>query len=84
MFNILNPGSGTGSSDHIQELFSDPASPTPEEVWVLRSGGSGGIPDGTPIGLLLALTYTGNAGSGFTYQLSYQTLEGPIIRVTLS
>lgn len=81
--NIINPSAGSGESNHIQELFSDPASPTPEEVWVLRTG-SPSIPDGTPIGLLLALTYTDNAGGGFTYQLSYQTLEGPIVRVALT
>lgn len=83
MFNILNPSAGSGESNHIQELFTDPVSPTPEEVWVLRTG-SGGIPNGTPIGLLLALTYTNNSGTAFTYQLSYQTLEGPIVRVALS
>lgn len=79
-FQIINPSGGGGASNEIQELFADPASPDPEEVWVLRSGSM--IGGGTPIGLLLALTYAG-AGA-FTYQLSYQTLEGPIVRVTLS
>lgn len=82
-FHILNPGSGSGQANSIQELFTDPVSPDPEEVWVLRTGTSG-IPDGTCIGMFgLGLTYINNAGS-FTYQLSYQTLEGPIVRVALS
>lgn len=80
---ITNPSAASGESNHIQELFTDPAVPDPEEVWVLRTG-SAGIPDGAPIGMLLALTYTDNSGSSFTYQLSYQTLEGPIVRVALT
>lgn len=80
---ITNPSAASGESNHIQELFTDPVSPDPEEVWVLRTGSSG-IPDGTPIGMLLALTYTDNVAAAFTYALSYQTLEGPIVRVALS
>lgn len=82
---IHNPtgtGGGGGGSNTIQELDNDPALPMPEEVWVLRTV-SGSIPDGTAIGMLLALTYEGNAGSSL-YQLSYQTIEGPIVRVTLN
>lgn len=82
-FNINNPSAGSGQSNSIQELYTDPVTPDPEEVWVLASG-STPIPDGTPIGLLLALTYTDNIGSSFTYQLSYKTLEGPIVRTPLT
>lgn len=82
-FNIINPGSGTGESNHIQELINDPVSPDPEEVWVQRLGTGIGIPDGTPIGMLLALTYTNNTAP-FSYRLSYQTIEGPIVRVSLT
>ena len=77
------PNVGSGGVVNIQELSSDPLSPVAEEAWVLRSGTTP-IPDGTPIGLLLALTYTGNMGSSFTYQFSYFTNESTIIRTTLS
>lgn len=75
--------SSSGGASTIEELYTDPASPMPEEVWMLATG-SGAIADGTPIGMLLALTYTGNAGSAFTYQLSYHTLEGNTIRVAMA
>lgn len=78
----------TGSLDlisKIPELSSDPASPKAEDVWVLRSGQGSGIADGTPIGLLLALTYYGNVGgAGFTYQLSYRNQSGATVRATIS
>lgn len=80
--NPTGTGGGGGGSNTIQELIADPLLPSPEEVWVLRTI-SGAIADGIPIGMLLALTYTGNVGSS-TYQLSYQTIEGPIVRVTLN
>lgn len=74
-----NSGGGGGLAT-IPELTSDPSSPSAEEVWVLRSGSlSGG---GSPIGLLLALTYSGTGS--YTYQLSYYTNEGTTIRTTLS
>ena len=82
---IWTTGGGSGSgSNSIQELTADPASPTAQQAWVLRSGTGGGIADGTPIGLLLALTYTNNTGSPFTYQFSYYTNEGTTIRSALS
>lgn len=77
----------TGNLDlisKIPELSSDPASPKAEDVWVLRSGSGASIPDGTPIGLLLALTYTGNSGVSFTYQLSYRTKAGTTVRRVLT
>jgi hypothetical protein len=77
-------GSGGSGSSSIKELTSDPVSPSFEQAWVLRNGTGGGIPDGTPIGMLLALTYTGNSGSPFTYQFSYYTKEGTTIRVDLN
>jgi hypothetical protein len=75
-------GGGGGGSNTIQELYADPVSPSPEEVWVLATA-AGAITDGHPIGLLLALTYTGNTGS-ISYRLSYRTLEGTTVRVSLS
>ena len=79
----LGTGSGSGGTLVIPELTSDPVSPSPEQAWVLYTfvGGSG---SGSPIGLLLALTYAGGGGGTATYQFSYQTIEGPIKRVTLS
>ena len=77
----------TGELDYtkeIPELTTDPASPSAQDAWVLRSGSGGAIPDGTPIGLALALTYTGNGGTAYTYQLSYRTNEGTTIRTSLS
>tara|TARA_R110000868_G_C10972640_1_gene770674 strand:- start:12856 stop:13152 length:297 start_codon:yes stop_codon:yes gene_type:complete len=71
----------TGS---IPQVSTDPASPAAEDAWVLRSGSGGAIADGTPIGLLLALTYTGNAGTSFSYQFSYRTNEGTTIRANLA
>jgi hypothetical protein len=71
------------SSSAIHQVTEDPVSPEAEEAWVLRSGTGGGIADGTPIGLLLALTYTDNGGIPFTYQFSYRTKEGTTKRVSL-
>jgi len=64
---------------HIPEFTSDPINPCPETAWVLKN-----TPNivGSPIGLLLALTYTANITT--TYQFSYKTLEGPIVRTTLT
>ncbi len=74
MARIGSSGSGgAASGGFIPEYNSDPVSPSPEEVWVLHT------PAGSPIGLLLALTY----GVG-QYELSYKTLEGPIVRVPLT
>lgn len=62
----------------IPQYSSDPATPKPEEAWVLRSIGGGG---GSPVGLLLALT---SAGSGSTYAFKYRTKEGTTVSVALS
>lgn len=74
-------GTGGGGTASIPEYTSDPISPSAEDAWVLRSGGAVG--GGSPIGMLLALTYAGSGGS-YTYQFSYYTNEGTIIRNTLS
>jgi hypothetical protein len=83
---VITEGTGSGGGGGvttIPEYYTDPVSPVAEQAWVLATG-SGAIADGTPMGLLLALTYTGNGGSGFTYQFSYRTIEGTTKRVTLS
>ena len=61
------------SNNLIPEYTSDPASPVPGQTWVLK------IANGTPIGLLLALTREVD-----TYYLSYYTSEGSIVRTQLS
>lgn len=67
--------------DKVRELDADPASPTAEDAWVLKQGGGGG--EGEPIGLLLALTYSSPAVA-LTYDLSYKTKEGDIVRASLA
>lgn len=68
----------------IPELAADPASPNPQQAWVLKTAGAAGSGGGLPYGLLLALTYPGVGGGAPTYQFSYETLEGTIKRVTIS
>ncbi len=58
----------------IGEVLSDPVAPQPGQTWMLKTNYVG-----SPIGLLLSLTYANYV----TYQLSYKTFEGPIIRTTL-
>lgn len=67
----------------IPEITADPVSPSPGDAWVLASAFNG-IMDGTPIGMLLALTYTGDQGAPTTFQFSYRTSEGTTKRVSLS
>lgn len=76
-------GSKTSSVVTIPEYTVDPSVPA-QATWILRSGSGGAIPDGTPIGLLMALTYTSNGGTPYSYQFSYYTKEGTIKRVTIS
>lgn len=73
-------GGGTGVAFIPQYNDTDPASPTAQDAWVLRSGSAS--TGGSPIGLLLALTEAG--GGGYSYQFSYYTQEGTIIRAALS
>jgi len=61
-------GTGGGGFD-IPIVTSDPATPADGEMWLLRET-VGAIPNGTPIGMLLALTYTGNTGTTSELQLS--------------
>lgn len=81
-FNPFTDNLDFTGSGVIPELTSDPVSPYKNQSWVLvtqtGSGGNAGI----PIGMLLSLTYPGNAS--YTYQFSYYTTEGTIKRVTLS
>ena len=69
--------------DNIPELVSDPSSPEAEDSWVLKTG-QNVIPDGTPIGLLLALTYTKELEPPFAYQFSYRTTDGTTNRTFLT
>lgn len=80
-FNVLSGefdlvGTGTGTivtTAHIPELSADPVSPANGDAWVLASQKKG-----SPIGLLLALTYPVSV-----YKLSYKTIADGIKRVTL-
>ena len=65
--NELEPH-GTPTPGLIPELASDPVDPEVETAWVLRqSSGLGG----TPIGMLLSLTYSGQ----YRHFFSYHTLN---------
>ena len=68
----------------IPQITADPASPDAESAWVLRSGSGGAIADGTPIGLLLALTYKDNAGVAYSYALKYRTKDSTTLSVALT
>lgn len=77
----------TGRFDLVKEIpqvNSDPASPTAQDAWVLRSGSGGAIADGTPIGLLLSLTYKDNAGVAYSYEFKYRTKEGTTKKVAIT
>jgi len=63
----------------IPELVEDPDPLVAEGAWVLNSQAQ---TVGSPIGLLLSLTYA--TPSGQKYQFSYYTLEGTIVRVQLT
>jgi hypothetical protein len=58
----------------VPQYATDPVSPSPGDMWILATG------DGTPMGLLLAITH----GTHTKYQLSYRTGESTTIRVELS
>ena len=75
-------GGSTTSTVFIPQLDSDPSSPNEESAWVLKSGGGGGGA-GSPIGLLLSLTYASSM-SPLSYEFSYRTKESTTVRVTLS
>ena len=85
MKTIINPFTGKFDFvDKIKQVSTDPSSPKAETAWVLRTGSGGSIPDGTPIGLLLVLTYKDNAGTAFTYEFKYRTKEGTTVVATLT
>lgn len=67
----------SGGSGSIPEVVSDPVSPATNESWVLRTDFFGG----SPIGLLLSLT---TAAMPSTYKLSYKTISGAVVRVSLA
>ena len=78
------------SSNKIKQYTTDPTSPKAEIPWVLRQGTGGGtveIVAGTPMGLLLALTYDSTYSTtavAYSYQFSYRTKEGTTVRETLT
>jgi hypothetical protein len=78
---VLMAISGTASFrfPRIPEYTSDPSSSS-GDIWMLRTdtGGTAGI----PLGMLLAITQT--VGATSSYQLSYKTSEGTIVRETLT
>ena len=63
----------------IPQLDSDPASPDQQTAWVLSEPV---YSDGTPIGLLLAITQS--AITGYTYALKYRTEQDTTITVGLT
>lgn len=68
----------------IPELTADPVAPVAEQAWVLKTG-SGSISAGSPIGMLLSLTYPNDIPSGaLTYQFSYRTKAGTTVRADLA
>ena len=77
---VFNPFTGKFDLTYeIPEKDSDPSSPVKGDSWVLRTGGS---VVGTPIGLLLVLTY--GAVLGGSYQFSYRTAGSTTVRTTLT
>lgn len=68
----------SGGSASIQQLTSDPVSPTAESAWVLATQVA---TVGSPMGLLLALT---NSANRFTYQFRYRTIEGTTVGASLT
>lgn len=72
----------SGGEASIPQYSSDPVSPSPEDAWVLKSGGGGAA--GTIRAFFgLGWPYLGT-GASLTYQFSYRTLEGTTKRVTIS
>ena len=66
----------------VAVVSADPSPSLPETAWILKSGASA-IPDGTPMGLLLSLTYTGDAGAGTSFDFSYKTEDGVLHRLPI-
>lgn len=82
---VFNPF--TGNFDYVNsasamviipELTADPSSPVSGETWVRHMQATD---SGSPIGLLLSLTYAGSVAG--PYELSYKALDGSVVRTTL-
>ena len=71
---------GFATSPKIPQLDDDPTSPASQQAWVLKE--TTGSNAGTPIGLLLSLTYAD--GGTNTYKHSYRTKESTTVRATLA
>ena len=81
-FDIDNDSGGT-STPQIPQYDTDPVSPSPEDVWVRRSGSSTGGGELKYIfGLGMPITSSGTGS--FVYELSYRTAEGTTKRVELT
>jgi hypothetical protein len=68
----------------IPELTADPTSPVAGETWVKRSGGlaNGGVIKAFLGGAFPVSTVA--SGTPASYELSYKTIAGTIVRTTLS
>ena len=82
---LLNPFTGEfdfvgpPATASIPEYTTDPVSPAVEDAWVLHTVPTGA---GVPIGLLLALTYSGTGTE--KWEFSYKTSTGGIKRVEIT
>lgn len=72
----------TSTLGYIPQLDADPASPSAEEVWVLRTV-TGTFANGEAMGPL-GCTYHNSSGGTSAYELRYQTEEGNIVGVALT
>jgi hypothetical protein len=70
---VLLISAGGMAPNNIPEFDLDPVNPIAGITWVLHDGRIG-----SPIGMLLTLTNNVNS-----YKLSYKTLEGSVIRVSM-
>lgn len=64
----------------IPQYDTDPASPQPEDAWILKSSTGSGI---SQFGLL-PIMLSGNTGGSATYKLKYRTKELTTISVNLT
>lgn len=77
----------TETSDHnvqvkviVREVTSDPSSPIDGDMWLLKTGGSGGLAFSIPtLGLTL-----GSGGGGATYELRVKTVSDGIVGTALT
>jgi hypothetical protein len=63
----------------VPQLDADPASPSAEDSWILKTA-SGGSP-GDAYGMLMGIT---QAGGSDTYEYSYRTKEATTVRAALA